>query len=74
MRRTLPYALLSLLFLVLQTTLMPFLGIRHVVPDILVIWIVYLAVREGHIAGSTAGFLLGLAVDVLSGADGLIFP
>jgi rod shape-determining protein MreD len=72
MRRTLPYALLSLLFLVLQTTVMPFLGIRHVVPDILVIWIVYLAVREGHIAGSTAGFLLGLAVDVLSGADGLL--
>jgi rod shape-determining protein MreD len=72
MRRTLPYALFSLLLLILQTTVMPFLGIRTVVPDILVIWIVYLAVREGHIAGSTAGFFLGLAVDVLSGADGLL--
>jgi rod shape-determining protein MreD len=72
MRRAIPYTLLSLLFLVVQTTVIPFLGIRTIVPDILVVWIVYLAVRDGHIAGSTAGFLLGLGVDLLSGSDGML--
>ena len=72
MRRSLPYALLSLVFLVAHTTVMKFLAVRDITPDILVIWVVYLAIREGHIAGSTAGFFLGLMVDLLSGADGML--
>lgn len=72
MRHIIPSALLSLLFLVVHMTVVKFLAIRDITPDILVIWIVYLAVRDGHIAGATAGFLLGLAVDQLSGADGML--
>lgn len=72
MRHFLPYALLSLVFLVVHTTVMKFLAIRDITPDILVIWVVYLAVRKGHIAGTTAGFFLGLMVDLLSGADGML--
>jgi rod shape-determining protein MreD len=72
MRRLIPYTLLSLLFLVVHTTVIPFIGIRTIVPDILVVWVVYLAIREGHVTGSTAGFLLGLAADILSGDDGML--
>ena len=64
--------LLSLLFLVLQTTLIKFLAINTVVPDILLIWIAYVAIRQGQIAATTTGFFLGLAVDLLSGRDGML--
>ncbi len=72
MRRLITDTAVSLLLLVVHTTIVPFIGVRTVIPDILVVWVVYLGIREGHIAGSTAGFLLGLATDILSGADGML--
>jgi rod shape-determining protein MreD len=71
MKRAVGYILVSLLLLLLSTTLVKFLSIREIVPDILLVWIVYIAIREGQIAGMTAGFLLGLIVDLLSGPDGM---
>lgn len=71
MRRAIGYILVSLLLLLLSTTLVKFLAISEIVPDILLVWIVYVAIREGQIAGMTAGFLLGLVVDLLSGPDGM---
>jgi rod shape-determining protein MreD len=71
MQRAIGYILVSLLLLLLSTTLVKFLAISEIVPDILLVWIVYVAIREGQIAGMTAGFLLGLVVDLLSGPDGM---
>jgi rod shape-determining protein MreD len=71
MQRTVGYILVSLLLLTLSTTLLKFLSISEIVPDILLVWIVYIAIREGQIAGMTAGFLLGLSIDLLSGPDGM---
>jgi rod shape-determining protein MreD len=71
MQRAIGYILVSLLLLLLSTTLVKFLAINEIVPDILLVWIVYIAIREGQIAGMTAGFLLGLVVDLLSGPDGM---
>lgn len=62
----------SLLFLLLQTTLLKFLAINTIVPDILLIWIAYVAIRQGQIAATTTGFFLGLAMDLLSGRDGML--
>jgi rod shape-determining protein MreD len=72
MRTVLIDTLLSLLFLVLQTTIIRFLAVQMIVPDLILLWIVYLAVRRGQIAATTGGFLLGLAFDLLSGPDSML--
>jgi len=64
-RRIVFYSLLSLLFLVIDSTLVKFLAIANIAPDILVIWVVYVAIREGQIAGATAGFLIGLTMNLM---------
>ncbi len=64
--------LFSILFLLLHTTLVRYLAIETIVPDLLLIWIVYLAVRRGQIAATTAGFFIGLVADILAGSDGML--
>ena len=71
MRSIIAYTLLSLLVLLLQTTIVPFISIATIVPDLLLVWIVYIAIREGQFAATAAGFLLGLLVDLLAGQDGM---
>ena len=71
-RRILLYSLFSLFFIVVDATLVKFLSIAGIVPDILVIWIVYIAIREGQIAGTTAGFCIGLAINMLGAMDSML--
>jgi rod shape-determining protein MreD len=72
MRQSAGYILLSVLFVLLQTTLARYLAIESIAPDLLLIWVVYLALREGQIAATTAGFFLGLVFDLVSGKDGML--
>ena len=72
MRRTAADIALTLLFIVLQTTLARYLAVAGLSPDIALIWIVYLALRRGQIAGTVAGFCTGLVLDLLSGSDGML--
>jgi rod shape-determining protein MreD len=65
-------AIISLAALLLQTLVLPLAAIGTIVPDVVLIWIVYLGITRGHIAGSTAGFFLGLLLDVLSGDNGML--
>jgi rod shape-determining protein MreD len=62
------YALITVALFVLQSTFVRFIAIENITPDILVVWIVYLALRYGQIHATTAGFLLGLAMDIISGS------
>ena len=71
-RRILFYSLLSLLFIVIDSTLVKFLTIANIIPDILIIWIVYVAIREGQIAGTTAGFLIGLTMNLMGTTNGIM--
>lgn len=71
-RRILFYALLSLLLIVLDSTLVKFLAIATIVPDILLIWIVYVAICEGQIAATTIGFLIGLAENLMGTMNGVL--
>jgi rod shape-determining protein MreD len=64
--------LLSILVLVLQTTVVRFLAIQGIVPDIVLLWVITIAVRRGQIPATIAGFLLGLALDLISGPDGVL--
>ncbi|MGA9115323.1 MAG: rod shape-determining protein MreD [Bacteroidota bacterium] len=72
MLRLLRIAALSLVAVLIQTTLLPFLSIRDIAPDLLLIWIAFVAVRDGQFAAILAGFLAGLAVDALAGPDGMM--
>ncbi len=72
MIRTLKYVALALLCILIDTTLIKFLSIRTIVPDILLILVVYIAIREGQAAGTIAGFITGLIIDMLSGNDGML--
>ncbi|MGZ4795674.1 MAG: rod shape-determining protein MreD [Acidimicrobiia bacterium] len=62
--RTARLALLLVLLVVVQTTLMPHLRIAGVVPDLGLVVAVALAVRYGPELGATFGFVAGLAADV----------
>lgn len=72
MRTALLDTLVSLLVLLLQTGVAPILGVGHVVPDFLLVWIAILGLRHGRFAATGAGFLLGLLVDLISGSDGML--
>jgi rod shape-determining protein MreD len=71
-RRIILYTLLSVLFVTVDSTLVKFLAMANIVPDILLIWIVYLAIREGQIAATTAGFLIGLAMNLAGTMNSMI--
>ncbi len=51
---------------------MKFLAIGNIVPDILIVWIVYVTIREGQIAGTTAGFLIGLSMNLMGTTNGIV--
>ncbi len=72
MRLVVRYFFISLGLVVIQTTLVRFMAIETIVPDLLLIWIVAIALVEGQAAAITAGFLLGLSIDLLSGHDGML--
>jgi rod shape-determining protein MreD len=67
MQRYLQYALLTIIFLVFQTTIVPFSSISNIVPDVLLVWTVFIAIKLGQIPATVAGFTIGLAIDLVSG-------
>ena len=64
--------LLSLLFILIQTTIVRFLPVATITPDVLLIWVVFLGIRDGQITATVAGFFIGLVMDLLSGSDGML--
>lgn len=61
------YVSITIVLFILQTTFLRFISIGSVTPDALVIWIVYLALRYGQMHATVAGFVLGLAMDIVGG-------
>ena len=61
------YALVTVVLVVLQSTFVRYIAIENITPDLLVVWIVYLALRYGQIHATVAGFLIGLTMDIISG-------
>lgn len=66
MERYIRSALVALGLMLLQTTFIPFLSIGGFLPDILLIWVVYVAVRRGQMEATITGFFVGLLQDALT--------
>jgi rod shape-determining protein MreD len=67
MQSYLRYSAVTLVLLIFQTTVMPFTSIANIIPDILIVWIVYVAVKLGQIPATITGFTIGLGMDLISG-------
>lgn len=59
--------LISLLLITLQTTIVGFTSIANIIPDVMLIWIVYIAITQGQISATVYGFGIGLLLDLISG-------
>ena len=71
-RRLSFYIVLSLVLVVIDSTLIRFLALANIVPDILLIWISYIAIREGQVSSMTAGFFLGLVTAFSGSSEGMV--
>jgi len=61
------YALILIVLVIIQKTLIPFISLVDVTPDVLLIFVVIVALREGQIAGTVFGFVVGFVIDIVSG-------
>jgi len=61
--RFIKYLLFFFILILLQTTLLPLMSIAGVVPDIVLIGIVILGIRQGAVAAILAGCLVGFVQD-----------
>ncbi len=68
MSRHIRYFFITLLLLLIQTQVMHLLTLEGITPDILVIWIVYIAVREGQLPATIWGFAIGMLYDLATGS------
>ncbi len=66
-RRYLRYGIAFAVALVLQVTFVQYINILNWRPDLILIMLVIFALHNGQNAGSTAGFLLGVISDLISG-------
>lgn len=67
MPKHLRLVLISLGLIALQTTIVSFMSVLNIIPDLMLIWIVYIAVTQGQIPATVYGFGIGLVIDLLSG-------
>jgi rod shape-determining protein MreD len=64
------YAGVGILIIIIQVLISRFLSIAGVSPDFLLIYLVYITIREGQFAGETSAFALGIILDIF--AQGII--
>lgn len=64
--KALQYGFVIAVLILLQVTILPFMAIGEITPDLLLIGIIVLAMREGSMAGMIAAVLAGLCRDAFS--------
>ena len=60
------YAIVLLLLSVIHLTMMDFISVAGITPDLIIILIVWIALKEGHFPAIIAGFVCGLFLDIIS--------
>lgn len=59
--------LITVVLITFQTTIVTFTSIVNIIPDVMLIWIVYIAITQGQIQATIFGFAIGLTIDLASG-------
>lgn len=59
--------LLFIPLLIIQLTIVPFISLEQIAPDLILILLVYYSVKHGQIFGMLLGFTFGLFFDLFSG-------
>lgn len=54
--------------LVIQTTIIPLVSIAGVLPDLILVLLVFYSIRTGHIYGAVLGFIFGFFFDLITGS------
>lgn len=67
--RTLYISAIILFFplLILQSTVIPFVSIVGIIPDLILILLVYFTLRLGQLHGTILGFIYGFLLDLITG-------
>lgn len=69
MRREYIYSLLLFFpVLVIQTTIIPLIAVNGIVPDLIIILLVFYTLRNGQIYGTVLGFIYGFLFDLITGS------
>jgi rod shape-determining protein MreD len=55
---------IALVLLLLQMILVPFISIEGMIPDLLLIYVVFVAIKRGQIEATLTGFCVGFAQDL----------
>ena len=61
------YSICILFFLLLQSTLLQYIRIYNVIPNLLVVFIILTALIRGNVEGGVVGFFAGLVLDMMFG-------
>jgi rod shape-determining protein MreD len=72
MGRILLYCAVAVMLLLVHYAIVPYLALAHVVPDVMLIFVICLAVLEGRLLGTIAGFVLGLVLDLTGGETAVL--
>lgn len=67
MKTIVKYLFISFLLIIIQSQVMRLLSLEGMTPDILAIWVVYIALRHGQLRGTVWGFCIGLFFDLVTG-------
>ncbi|MBA4312170.1 MAG: rod shape-determining protein MreD [Chlorobiaceae bacterium] len=62
------YFFFSFILMNVQTYISQLISLRDISPDLLLIWLVYIAIKEGQMTGTIWGFVIGLMFDLSSGS------
>jgi rod shape-determining protein MreD len=53
--------------LIIQTTIVPFISVNGITPDLILIMLVFYSIRNGQIYGTVLGFIYGFLFDLITG-------
>jgi rod shape-determining protein MreD len=59
-------AFIVVCLVLLQTTFIPFISLSGFLPDLFILYLVYIAVRRGQIEATIFGFAIGLLQDIIT--------
>lgn len=65
-KRYIAYVILALVLSFVQFSLLNFVVVQGITPDLLLILCVWISIREGRFTGTIAGFLIGLTLDIIT--------